>query len=61
MNMNRDNLERLGSGFVGAILIFFVGWQWHVAIAVWLSAILLVRSFRMTEKWYGTLPVLGTL
>ena len=59
MNMNRDNVERLGSGFVGAILIFFVGWHWHVGIAVWVSAILLVRSFRMTEKWYGTLPVLG--
>ena len=59
MNMNRDNVERLGSGFVGAILIFFVGWHWHVGIAVWVSAILLVRSFRMTRKWYGTLPVLG--
>ena len=56
MNMNRDNVERLGSGFVGAILIFFVGWQWHIAIAIWLSVILLVRFFRMTEKWYGTLP-----
>jgi apolipoprotein N-acyltransferase len=59
MNMNRDNVECLGSGFVGAILIFFVGWQWHIAIAIWLSVILLVRFFRMTEKWYGTLPVLG--
>lgn len=57
--MNRNDVERLGSGLIGAILVFFVGWQWHIALAIWLSVILLVRSVRMTEKWYGTLPILG--
>ena len=59
MSVDRKMLERVGTGVVGAGLIFFVGWHWHVALAVWVSAILLVHSFRMTEKWYGTLPVLG--
>jgi hypothetical protein len=29
MNVNRDDGERLSSGFAGAILIFFIGWHWH--------------------------------
>jgi apolipoprotein N-acyltransferase len=58
-DMKRDSVERLGSGLVGALLLFFVGWHWHVAIAVWVAAILLVRSFRMTKTWYGAVPVLG--
>jgi hypothetical protein len=50
--------EGLGTGLIGAVLIFFVGWHWHVAGAVWLSAILLLRFFRTTGNWAGTLPVL---
>ena len=49
----------LGAGLIGAALIFFVGWHWHVAGAVWLSAILLLRFFRTTASRVGTLPVLA--
>ncbi len=58
MKLKCNDIKRLVTGIVGAILIFFVGWHWHVAIAIWLSVILLIRSFRITERWYKTIPVL---
>jgi apolipoprotein N-acyltransferase len=56
--MNK-NIERFGSGLVGAVLILFVGLHWHIAIAAWLSPILLIRSFRLMGRWYETLPILA--
>ncbi len=52
---------RLWSGLIGAVLIFFVGWHWHIAGAIWLSTILLVRYFRANDTWAWTLPVLAAM
>lgn len=59
MRLNRKSILRYTTGLIGAAFIFFVGWTWNVPMAVWLSTLLLVRSFRGMDRWYGTLPVLA--
>jgi apolipoprotein N-acyltransferase len=59
MKLNRESIPTYTEGLIGAVFIFFVGWAWHVPVAVWLSTLLLVRSFRGIDRWYGTLPVLA--
>jgi hypothetical protein len=43
---------------IGAVLILFTGLTRPITAAVWLSTVLLVRSFRGFDRWYATLPVL---
>lgn len=59
MRLSRESIPRYAAGLIGAVLIFFVGWAWHIPVAVWVSMLLLVRSFRGIDRWYGTLPVLA--
>jgi len=47
------------AGIVGSALIFFIGWEYNIPAAPWLSFPLLIYSFRHMDKWYKTLlPVL---
>lgn len=44
-------------GFIGSILLFFIGWEYNIPLMSWVSFPLLIFSFRSIEKWYKTLPL----
>lgn len=45
------------SGIVGALLLFFIGWEYNMPVIGWISYPLLVYSFRAIRKWTMTLPL----
>lgn len=59
MTTRRLTIERLLTGILGALLVYCVGWRWNIPLAAWLSAALLMRSFRLTERWTAALPLLA--
>ena len=46
------------AGIVGALLLFFIGWEYNIPAAVWISYPLLVYCFRNSDRWYKTLPII---
>ncbi len=46
---------------IGAGCFAFVGWRFNVAIAAWISAVLLIRYFRDQKRWYAALPAVLAL
>lgn len=46
------------TGIVGALLLFFIGWEYNITAAAWVSYPLLIYSFRNTRRWYQSLPVI---
>ncbi len=58
MKPDRETIIWYIVGLAGSVLIFFVGWARNIPAAVWLSTILLVRSFRGLDRWYDTIPIL---
>ncbi|NLA88066.1 MAG: hypothetical protein GX847_12465 [Clostridiales bacterium] len=57
---NRSCLHYL-TGFIGAALLFFVGWEYNIPAAAWIAYPLLIWFFRRTDRWYMTLPVLPVM
>lgn len=46
------------TGILGALLLFFIGWEYNIPAAAWVSYPLLVYCFRNTRRWYQSLPVI---
>ena len=44
-------------GLLGAVLFFFVGWQYNIPAAAWAAFPLLIYAFRSADKWFDALPV----
>lgn len=45
-------------GIAGALLLFFIGWEYNIPAAAWVSYPLLICSFRNIDRWYKTLPLI---
>ncbi len=59
IGMNKNSLLKPWLfGLAGAILTFFIGWEFNSPLAPWLAFPLLVLSFRGIKKWYAALPVI---
>jgi len=46
------------AGILGALLLFFIGWEYNIPAAAWISYPLLIYSFRNIDRWYKTLPTI---
>ncbi len=45
-------------GLLGAVLIFFIGWQYNIPVAAWVAYPLLIYVFRNIERWFHALPII---
>lgn len=46
------------TGVLGAVLLFFIGWEHNVPLVTWIAFPILIFSFRNINKWKYTIPLL---
>lgn len=55
--MKNKRMQLYFLGFLGAVLVFFIGWQYNIPAAAWVAFPLLIYVFRNTDKWFQALPI----
>lgn len=43
---------------IGSVLLFFIGWEYNIALMGWIALPLLIFSFWSLPKWRHTLPLI---
>ncbi len=57
--MNRTHLRTSYiAGVAGALLLFFIGWEFNIPLAAWVAFPLLVFCFRSLKRWYASFPLI---
>ncbi|MCK5129495.1 MAG: hypothetical protein KAQ68_06575 [Clostridiales bacterium] len=58
---NNMRIKPLLFGIIGALLFFFIGWEYNIPLMVWVAFPMLMFAFRSARKWVHTLPFIALL